>query len=268
MTGFGQPRRHLRRAASTNDTARDLALAGAPSGTVVTADEQTAGRGRRRRRWAAPPGKALLYSAVLRPLGREHRLLPLAVPLAVCEAVESLAPLECRVKWPNDVWVCDPPASRPADSGNRGDSDDGGGATPRGRKVAGVLLEARPPEWAVIGIGLNVAIEPEEFPGELRWPATSVGHGATTTTALAAVNESLSRWANADPAQVVSAFEARDALLGREVRWAEAGGEHASEGAGRAEGIDDDGNLVVAVAGGRRLALGAGEVQLVLEALR
>ena len=266
MTRFGRPRRHLRRAASTNDTARDLALAGAPSGTVVTADEQTAGRGRHRRRWAAPPGKALLYSAILRPLGREHRLLPLAVPLAVCEAVESVAPLECRVKWPNDVWVCNAPASPPANPRNRGDSGDGDTAGPRGRKVAGVLLEARPPEWAVIGIGLNVAIEPDEFPGELRWPATSVGHGATSATALAAVNESLSRWANADPAEVASAFRARDALLGREVRWAGAGGEDESSRVGRAEGIDDDGNLVVAVVGGGRLALGAGEVQLALEA--
>ena len=88
-----------------------------------------------------------------------------------------MAPVRCRVKWPNDIWL-------------------------ERTKVAGVLIEARPPEWAVIGIGLNVAIEPEEFPGELRWPATSVGHGATTTAALAAVNESLSNGQNADQAAV------------------------------------------------------------------
>jgi BirA family transcriptional regulator, biotin operon repressor / biotin---[acetyl-CoA-carboxylase] ligase len=265
MTGFGHPRRHFRVTDSTNERARELALAGAPGGTVVTAEEQTSGRGRRGRAWAAPAGEALLYSAILRPLGRGQVLLPLAVPLAVCEAVETLASLECRVKWPNDVWVCDPPAS-PSQDARDGDSGDGDTAGPRGRKVAGVLLEARPPEWAVIGIGLNVAIEPDEFPGELRWPATSVGHGVTTAAVLAAVNESLARWVNADPAEVVAAFGARDALLGQEVRWEGAGGEDGSSGAGRAEGIDDDGNLVVAVAGGRRMALGAGEVQLVLEA--
>jgi BirA family biotin operon repressor/biotin-[acetyl-CoA-carboxylase] ligase len=259
MTRFGRPRHHLRRAVSTNDTARDLALAGAPSGTVVTADEQTAGRGRRRRRWAAPPGKALLYSAILRELGREHRLLPLAVPLAVCDAVELLAPVECRVKWPNDVWVCDSDVSA-AERGREGDAADTG---PRGSKVAGILLEARAPEWAVIGIGLNLSIEQDEFPRELRWPATSVGHGATTAAAFAAVNECLSGWANADPAEVLSAFRARDALRGLEVRWKAAGGEDSS-GAGRADGIDQDGNLVVALPQGRRLALGAGEVQLVL----
>jgi BirA family biotin operon repressor/biotin-[acetyl-CoA-carboxylase] ligase len=264
MTRFGRPRRHLRRAASTNDTARDLALAGAPSGTVVTADEQTAGRGRHRRRWVAPPGKALLYSAIVRPLGREHRLLPLAAPLAVCDAVESLAPLECRVKWPNDIWLCGPRVSPPGEAKGGSVVAEEVRASPWGRKVAGVLLEARPPEWAVIGIGLNLAVEPREFPPELRWPATSVGHGVTTTAALTAVNESLSSWADADPAAILTAFAARDALWGREVRWEGASGDHSS-GAGRAEGIDEDGNLIVSVAGGRRLSLGAGEVQLVLD---
>src|SRR5919204_5745856 len=146
-TGFGRPLRHFGVTESTNERGRELALAGAPSGTVVTAGEQTAGRGRRGRTWTAPAGKALLCSAILRPLERKHALLPLAVPLAVCEAVESLVPLECRVKWPNDVWH-------------------------EGRKLAGVLIEARPPDWAVIGIGLNVSIEPEEFPDDLRQPAT------------------------------------------------------------------------------------------------
>src|SRR5438477_7138492 len=133
MTAFGRPRRHFRLVGSTNDVARDLAIAGAPSGTVVTADEQTAGRGRSGRAWSAPSRSALLASAILCPLGERHALLPLAVPLAVCEAIESLAPVDCAVKWPNDVW-----------------SDE--------KKVAGVLIEARPPEWAVIGIGVNLSI--------------------------------------------------------------------------------------------------------------
>ena len=70
--------------------------AGAPAGTVVTADEQTAGRGRQGRSWVAPAGKALLYSALLRPLDERHLLLPLAVPLAVCEAAEALGAGELR----------------------------------------------------------------------------------------------------------------------------------------------------------------------------
>ena len=180
-----------------------------PSGTVVTADEQTAGRGRHGRRWSAPAGAALLCSAILRPLEAHHALLPLAVPLAVCEAAESLAPVECRVKWPNDVWLGE-------------------------RKLAGVLIEARPPDWAVIGVGLNLSIADDEFPDDLRWPATSLGHGVGVDQALAALREALGRWVAAGPDEVVAAFESRDALRGREIAWEGAGGVEAARGrAGR-----------------------------------
>src|SRR4051812_15638707 len=87
---FGAPWRHYAQTDSTNTRARELAAAGAPGGTLVTATEQTAGRGRQGRTWTAPPGKALLYSALLRPLEDRHMMLPLAVPLAVCEAAEAL----------------------------------------------------------------------------------------------------------------------------------------------------------------------------------
>src|SRR5438445_6312364 len=97
---FGLPHRHFRRVGSTNTVARELAAAGAPHGTVVTAAEQTAGRGRQGRTWAAPPDSALLYSAVLRPMEPRHSVLPLAVALAVCETAEALRPgVECMVKW-------------------------------------------------------------------------------------------------------------------------------------------------------------------------
>ena len=127
---FGAPHRHYRRIDSTNTRAKQLAEAGAPHGTVVTAAEQTEGRGRQGRVWTAPPGKALLYSAILRPHG-ERPLLPLAAAVAVCEAAEALAPgVECGVKWPNDVHLDN-------------------------LKLAGVLIEARPQSgWAVIGVGL------------------------------------------------------------------------------------------------------------------
>ncbi len=142
---FGAPHRHFRVTDSTNARARELVEAGAPHGTIVTAGEQTAGRGRQGRTWTAPPAKALLYSAVLRPLDERHLLLPLAVPLAVCEAAEELQPgIECKIKWPNDVWV-------------------------DGRKLAGVLIEAKPQDgWAVIGVGMNLTIAPDEFPPDLR----------------------------------------------------------------------------------------------------
>ena len=236
---FEGPRHHHRVVDSTNDRARELAQAGAPTGTVVTAGEQSAGRGRHGRAWSAPAGTALLCSGILRPLEAHHALLPLAVPLAVCEAAEALAPVECRVKWPNDVWLEE-------------------------RKLAGILIEARPPAWAVIGVGLNLAVPDDDFPEDLRWPATSLGHGIEADDALAALREALGRWTEAAPESVADAFAKRDALRGREVGWEGAGGASGS-GLGRAAGIDALGNLVVETAEGDRVSLGSGEVSLRLD---
>jgi BirA family biotin operon repressor/biotin-[acetyl-CoA-carboxylase] ligase len=227
---FGMPHRHYARTDSTNTRARELAAAGAPHGTVVIAAEQTEGRGRQGRTWTAPAGKALLYSAVVRPLDERHLMLPLAVPLAVCEAAEELQPgIECGVKWPNDVQV-------------------------EGRKLAGVLIEARPQDgWAVVGVGLNLAIEPREFPPELRGTATSL-QSVSSTAAATALNRRLEDWIGAEPDTVLAAWRERDALRGREVAW--------DGGSGVADGVDDRGYLLVRTPGGDRIAVGAGEVHL------
>jgi BirA family transcriptional regulator, biotin operon repressor / biotin---[acetyl-CoA-carboxylase] ligase len=228
---FGTPHRHYRVTDSTNERARELGEAGAPGGTVVTAREQTEGRGRRGRVWTAPEGKALLYSAILRPLDHRHLLLPLSVPLAICAAAEALRPgIECAVKWPNDVWLGE-------------------------RKLAGVLVEARPQDgWAVIGVGLNLSIEPHEFPANLRRPATSLGNGVTPEQARRELDAQLSTWAYAGEDAILAEWRRRDALRGREISW--------GDGSGVADGIDDRGNLVVVVPGGGHVSLGAGEVQL------
>ena len=203
---------------------------------MVTAREQTAGRGRIGRVWTAPEGKALLYSAILRPLDERHLLLPLSVPLAVCAAAEALRPgSECQVKWPNDVWL-------------------------EGRKLSGILIEAKPQDgWAVIGVGLNLTIAPEEFPPDLRQPAVSLfssraGSSPSPSTAAKVLSHHLDHWVWAGDDDVLAEWRRRDGLRGREVAW--------EDGSGVADGIDDRGNLIVAVAGGARVSLGAGEVQL------
>ena len=233
---FGTPHRHYRQVGSTNTVARELAEAGAPNGTVITTDEQTAGRGRQGRTWTAPPASALLFSAIVRPLESRHPLLPLAVPLAVCGAAEHLRPgAECKVKWPNDVHL-------------------------GGRKLSGILIEARPQEeWAVVGVGLNLTIPQDDFPEELRGRAMSLFADGDAPAGIAerarlALSQALERWVEADTATILAAWRERDTLLGREVRW--------ERGTGVADGIDERGHLLVRLADGERLALGAGDVHL------
>jgi BirA family transcriptional regulator, biotin operon repressor / biotin---[acetyl-CoA-carboxylase] ligase len=220
---LGSPRVHHRSTDSTNARARELAIAGAPHGTVVTAAEQTAGRGRQGRTWTAPPGRALLMSLVLRDW---PRLLPLATALAVAQ----LAGREARIKWPNDVQLA-------------------------GRKVAGILVEGRPQAgWMVLGVGLNVALRPEDFPPELRETAGTLGRGPEAVEpALGELLGALAMWLPAPPGDILEAFRARDAIAGHEISW--------SEGRGTAEGVDDDGRLLVR-SGDEVVALDAGEVHL------
>jgi BirA family biotin operon repressor/biotin-[acetyl-CoA-carboxylase] ligase len=221
---IGSPRLHLRETTSTNDRARELASAGAPHGTLVTASAQSAGRGRQGRSWSAPPDTALLLSLVLR---QPPPLLPLRAGVAVAEICGTGA----VIKWPNDVLLDD-------------------------RKVAGILAEGRPQEgWAVLGIGLNVALKIADLPPELHTTATTLGLdrselAPTLTRLLGALERALAF----DGEQLLAAYGARDALRGRAVGW--------NGGSGIAEGIDGSGRLVVALEGGGHTALDAGEVHL------
>ncbi len=264
-TRIGHPRLHLRRTGSTNERARELAFAGAPHGTLVTAAEQTAGRGRQGRHWSAPAGSALLMSLLLRDA-------PPLLPLIAAVAVSDVAGAQTRIKWPNDVVV--------ELASERAEESADGRAGPGLAKLAGILVEGRPQEgWAVLGIGLNVAVRLEQLPAELRpreagaasaagaapaasaapagsgLPAATLGlEPADVEPMLARLLDALERRL-AEPAEAtLQAWRERDALYGREVAWA--------QGHGRAEGIDGNGRLVVALADGGHTALGAGEVHL------
>lgn len=198
---IGQPRVHHRVTDSTNERAKELALAGAPHGTLVTADEQTAGRGRQGRQWTAPPRTAVLMSVLLRDLDESHAVLPLTAAVAVCEACPAL---ETQIKWPNDVW-----ADR--------------------KKLAGILVEGRPQEdWAVLGIGLNVSAHPPDL------PATSLGED-NPEPVLRRLLDSLGTWLERSQSEVLAAWRERDALAGESVRWA--GGEGVAEGIDDAGGL-------------------------------
>ena len=152
--GWGDPIRRLAETESTNDVARDWALAGVPEGAVVVADKQTRGRGRRARLWDSPSGVGLYASFVLRPDWPATQAAQLAIlgGLAAFHALELAGVKNLRIKWPNDILAS-------------------------GKKICGVLVEpligAGHIEFAVIGIGINVGQARDDFPPELRPFATS-----------------------------------------------------------------------------------------------
>jgi BirA family transcriptional regulator, biotin operon repressor / biotin---[acetyl-CoA-carboxylase] ligase len=229
MMDLGRLRLHLRRTDSTNLRARELATAGAPHGTLVTTGEQTAGRGRQGRAWTAPAGSSLLMSLVLH---EPPPLLTLRAGAAVADVAQAVdaSGRAAQIKWPNDVLL---------DSG----------------KVAGILVEARPQEgWAVLGIGLNVALDLRVLPEELHATSATLGLASDDVEGvLGHLLVALHGWLGVTPAAVADALRARDALLGRRVEWA--------DGAGTGAGIDDAGRLLVDT-GPQTVALEAGEVHL------
>jgi len=144
-----------------------------------------------------------------------------------------LAGPAARLKWPNDVLL-------------------------DGRKVSGILIEGRPQDgWAVLGIGVNVAVSLDELPAELRESAGTLGLGRDAVEpTLTRLLELLERWLAAPDADVLDAWRERDALLGAQISW--------RAGSGLGAGIDDRGRLLVAPTGARGvIALDAGEVHLV-----
>ncbi|HTA98207.1 MAG TPA: biotin--[acetyl-CoA-carboxylase] ligase [Solirubrobacteraceae bacterium] len=249
---LGHPRVHLRRTDSTNERARRLAIAGAPHGTTITADEQSAGRGRQGRSWLAPPGSALLCSLILRD---PPPLLSLIAGVAVCDVVGD----DARVKWPNDVVLERPhPEEREPTRGQIGSEPPWALA-----KLAGILVEGRPQEnWSVLGIGVNVAVHIEELPAEVRAGAASLQRPRSAIEPLLAdLLVALARRLTEPTSALLESWRTRDALYGRDIAW-NAHGPQSSGERGRAEGIDDKGQLLVRREDGGTTALGAGEVHL------
>lgn len=144
---------------STNREAAQLAQAEVEHGTVVAADSQTAGRGRLSRTWFSPPGANLYCSIILRTAGPPERLtewlswLPLISALAAAEAIEQVSSIQVSVKWPNDLLISE-------------------------RKVGGILCESgtgtRSDPFQIIGIGINVNLDHDDWPADLRDSATSL----------------------------------------------------------------------------------------------
>lgn len=230
--------RSVEETGSTNADLLALARGGAPEGIVLVADHQTAGRGRAGRSWVAPAGASLLLSALVRPPARVAGVSSMAMALAASDAVDDVAGVRPRLKWPNDlVWPGD---------GSAAD-----------RKLAGILAEAHWPSEnevaVVIGIGLNVNW-PKELPEELRDIATAISHVAGREVdreeVLVHLVERLDqRYEELLAGDIVGSWRERSATLGRRVR-VDLGRETVE---GVAHDVTDEGHLIV---GDRTIAVG------------
>lgn len=241
----GQNLVYLAETGSTHDVARRLAGEGAPDGTLVLTDHQTAGRGRLKRRWEAPPGSSLLLSLLFRPSLAPHQLqrLTMICGLAVADAVEAETGLEVGLKWPNDVML--------------------GGA-----KLGGILtevgLQGGRVDYALVGIGLNVNLDPARLGTDLLLPATSLsqrlGREVDRLPLLWALLQTLEgRYLALQSGHSPQAeWAARLVTLGHEVRVSD--GDRVLEGL--AEAVDADGALRLRLADGRLETVRAGDVAL------
>jgi len=231
---IGQEIRRFARCGSTMDEARVLALAGAPEGLVVLAEEQTAGRGTKGRTWHSPPGTGLYASFLFRP-ATESTLIPAAVGVALREAAAETAP-DVRLKWPNDlVWD--------------------------GRKIAGILCEGGADEhgsrFVVAGIGINVGQAPGDFPPELAARSASLrmaaGCPVDREALFARLCAALDTWYNTFTRgageEIVREFEAGMIFaLGDRISFEAAG----ARIEGTYLGLDASGGLVCGTAEGRK----------------
>jgi BirA family biotin operon repressor/biotin-[acetyl-CoA-carboxylase] ligase len=231
---FGVPYRFVASCPTTQGLLRDNAL---PEGAVVSADHQTAGRGRSGRRWEDVPGEALLCSILLRPPPGLHiAQLSLAAGLAVAQAVEGTTGLRAALKWPNDVLL-------------------------DGHKVAGVLVEAHT-DAVICGIGVNVAQAGEALPSHRTPPAGSLrtltgrrhDRAGLLVELLARLEECYGAWIEGGLATLLPELEARNWLRGRRVA--------AANGLGVAGAIAPDGRLAVTLDRGATLLVASGEVRL------
>jgi BirA family biotin operon repressor/biotin-[acetyl-CoA-carboxylase] ligase len=248
----------VERTGSTNADLVARARTGEPEGLVLVADHQAAGRGRLGRAWEAPPRAGLAVSVLLRPAVDPARWpwLPLLTGLAVVDALTRVCGVPAGLKWPNDVLVPEPVRGRPPEQGER-------------RKVCGVLAEAVSAadgaSAAVVGFGLNVDQERDELPvptaTSLRLAgAATLDRDTVLRACLRALAVRYRRWADAagDPraSGVGAAYREACLTLGQEIEVRLPGRDAVR---GVAEGVDDDGRLIVASPAGPR-ALAAGDV--------
>ena len=233
--------------ASTNTRAMELAAAGAPEGTVVLAECQTAGRGRMGRFFHSPAASGIYLSLILRPQCHASRLMHLtcAAGVAVCDAIEAAAGFRPGIKWTNDLVLGK-------------------------KKAGGILTEMHMGSdgqvaYAVVGIGINCAQQEADFPEELRSIATSLsahaGKKICRSRLAAAMIEKLYKMHGGlltDKAAVMERYRKNCITLGQEVSVLR--GETVFYG--KAVDLDEDGGLILQLPNGEKCCVSFGEVSI------
>lgn len=231
---------------STNNELKKLAAAGAPEGTVVIANEQTAGRGRLGRSFASAPGAGIYMSLLLRPDGGADTAVSLTAvcAVAVSRAIERVCGVPVGIKWINDLLLS-------------------------GRKICGILCESAVKQdgclYTVAGIGLNVTTKAEDFPPELRGKAGSLytqtgrsfERGELIAAILAELDGLYAQW-QADPGVCLREYKKRCVVLDAPVTVVSPDGEYEAV----AEDISPDYGLIVRLPDGRRKTLHSGEISI------
>ena len=249
LDGSGRFVRFFDEVGSTNTEAMDWATCGAPEGAVVVADHQTGGKGRWDRTWFSSPGRLLQFSLILRPNIEPNRsgLITAGLGVATASAIRDLTNLPVEIKWPNDIVL-------------------------KGRKLAGMLVEStlmgNKIDAAVCGIGINVHLEPGDFPYELKDRASSLaieiaaegsGTAPPRVQLLASILQEIDARYDAltgDPSFLLNEAHQLSAVLGRPVVVRSADG---STIEGTAEGFEPDGALRMRV-DGEKVVIHVGEI--------
>jgi BirA family biotin operon repressor/biotin-[acetyl-CoA-carboxylase] ligase len=219
---------HYAEVGSTQEVAEQLALDGAPHGSVVIAESQSAGRGRLGREWFSPAGVNLHATVILRlsMAPAEAPIVSLAAGVALAEAVESVAPGLPGLKWPNDIWL-------------------------RGKKAGGMISQLLPgtPPCVLLGVGLNLNLTARQIPEDLRDIATSVliETGKTcdrvtfAATLFARLDERIREVQESGFGPMTAVWEQYSVLKGRRVTVFDGRSRHS----GTVKGIDNDGALLL-----------------------
>lgn len=231
---------------STNDSAKRLAEADSPEGTMVIAEKQTKGRGRLGRSWQSPQNKGLYFSLILRPRVAVGNMpaLSLVAALSVCMVIEKLTDLEPRIKWPNDCLI-------------------------GGRKVAGILIDISAElgriSYAVLGVGLNLNMTVRDFSSEIRKKATSLSmetgekfsRNGILREFLVEFEKSYRKFGRYGLSSIASELVKRSSVIGKRIGFKLDG----KKFTGIALGYDESGGLRVKTREGVKV-LTAGEVTL------